>query len=147
MGTGIFFHTQHFGSYRDGGSWTISEATLVYDRSEFAHDQLDKPHFTWGRDNDVERVAVQVISAVEWLPDPARPDTRPDGGKPVVISHREPLVRFCADGRLQRLRLVAYGGQIAGIGYQLVDVGPYGAEPNKSELGFLNAFDRAEVLA
>jgi hypothetical protein len=136
IGAGIFFHTRHFGSYRDGGSWVISEATLVYDTRNYPTER--HPHFMWGRDHEVTRVPVQVVSLVEWLPDPARPEPQPLGGKSVIISHREPLIRF-VDGSLQRLRLVAYAGQIPGIGYRLVNVAPdkLGEEPNAKELEFL----------
>jgi hypothetical protein len=136
IGTGIFFHTRDFGSYRDGGSWSIKDATLVYD-TKYAKPEERKTNFMWGRDGEVERHAVQVVSQVEWMPDPSRKAS--DCGKPVIISHREPLVRFRATGKMQRLRLAALQGQLAAIVYRLVDVGPGGSEePNEREIQFFN---------
>jgi hypothetical protein len=107
-GCGVFFHTRHWGSYRDGGSWTVSEATLVIDI------ERDKPHYSWGRDGFVSRLPVQVIAAIETLsPDPLT--------RAVVFTQREPLLHHVGQGQLQRVRLTAMHGQLGAILPQLVD--------------------------
>jgi hypothetical protein len=113
MGCGILFHTRHLNTYRDGGSWTIGEATLVIENAS------GRPHYSWGRDGEVTRTEVRVVAGVESLDDPAR--TAGAEGRPVIISQREIIVRH-SDGRLQRIRLSAMHGQLRAPLAMLVDV-------------------------
>jgi hypothetical protein len=115
MGCGIFFHTRHMNTYRDGGSWTIGEATLVIENAS------GRPHYSWGSDGDVTRSEVRVVAGVEWIDDPARPAG--SEGRPVIISQREIIVRH-SDGRLQRIRLSAMHGHLRAPLAILVDVDP-----------------------
>jgi hypothetical protein len=114
IGCGIFFHTRHFDTYRDGGSWTIGEATLVILR------ETGKPHYSWGHDGEVTRSDVRVAAAIEGLDDPARV-AGPDG-RPIILSQREIVIRH-SDGRLQRIRLAAMRGYMQAPIAMLVDVG------------------------
>jgi hypothetical protein len=115
MGCGIFFHTRHLNTYRDGGSWTIGEATLVIENAS------GRPHYSWGRDGEVTRSEVRVVAGVEWIDDPAR--QAGSEGRPVIISQREIIVRH-SDGRLQRIRLSAMHGHLRAPLAILVDVDP-----------------------
>jgi hypothetical protein len=140
VGAGIFFHTRHLSTYRDGGSWLIREATLV----SSTRDDPPTPYFAWDSHCGVERVDVQVIAAVEWSNDPSRPNPGPDNSRPCIISQREPLVRCVDSGHLKRLRIVAIQGQFIAPLYQYVDVGPDqpGEPPNKKELDFIETLAR-----
>jgi hypothetical protein len=107
IGCGVFFHTQHLNTYRDGGSWTVTAAHLVM------LNETGKPHYSWGRDGFVSRLPVQVVAAIETRsPDPLT--------RAVVFTQRELLVRYM-DGQLQRVRLTAMHGQLGAILPQLVD--------------------------
>jgi hypothetical protein len=129
MGCGVFFHTKDLNTYRDGGSWTIGAAHLVM------LNETGKPHYSWGRDGFVSRLPVQVIAAVEWPRDPARPNFDPAGGLPVVVSQRELLLHHVGHGQLQRVRLTAMHGELGAILPQLVDTTP--DKLTKSEIELL----------
>jgi hypothetical protein len=126
MGCGVFFHTKDLNTYRDGGSWTIGAAHLVIRNND------SKPHFAWGK--DVSRLPVQVVAAVEWPRDPARPNFDPAGGLPVVVSQREPLLHHVGHGQLQRVRLTAMHGQLGAILPQIVDTTPDELTKSETEL-------------
>jgi hypothetical protein len=125
MGCGIFFHTRDLNTYRDGGSWTIGEATLVIENVS------GRPHYSWGRDGEVTRSEVQVVASVEWIDDPARPDG--SDGRPVIISQREIIVRY-SGGRLQRIRLSAMHGHMQAPLAMLVDVDPESLTDSEAKL-------------
>jgi hypothetical protein len=125
MGCGIFFHTRHLNTYRDGGSWTIGQATLVIENAS------GRPHYSWGRDGEVTRSEVRVVAPVEWIDDPARPAE--SDGRPVIISQREIIVCH-SGGRLQRIRLSAMHGQLRAPLAILVVVEPESLTDSESKL-------------
>lgn len=123
-GAGIYFHTGGLSTFRDGGSWLVREATLVWDVERNA------PAFSW-RTIGARRLDVKVACAVEWHDDPTR--ERVGDGRPLVISQREPVVRY-ADGRVQRIRLAAVGGSLDAMMLVLADEAPEHMTKREREL-------------
>lgn len=126
IATGIFFHTKDLASFSDGGSWVVTDATLVWDN------RRNKGHYSWSGD-DVTRFPCQVIAAVFW--EKESPDSRR-----VYLQQLELLVR--RDGKWQRLLSTAMHGEMRAILCQLSDnVGAF----SSNEESLIEWLDKVET--